>query len=711
MGAAASASGLHAEVLANRRAEAVLLGEISGNGARAQGGANTAGLDLNLPNIMEDPMLWLLFREWLGGVFGDRLMAFWTDVQEVRGARSPTKARFVSPSLLFLPQYELMGRSGADAKILTARAKYLFTTYIKSGGKIDIMIDQVERDGIKAALNYNPKSNAVKQRKTEVILMAFNAAKHKVFQKLRFDYLPEFLSGTNFEELAQAMRNRMIDESEGRESQIYDDGSNMLSSPYILRYFKRYLSWLPPTEEGIHHDQFVECLLEMRDYRRASAPTARADRLAYILSRYEVLAIPKLRWIQDDFDAKPGKFASPQENLLDDVFDDIIAQLGEQHMENFRSSMVFKELNNAWDELESHVGKSCAPCSPVYKVKGLASRADEAHAEVKMMQRTDGKNQSRLSSKHRKRQSVICTTSGDVISLGMLLDDPLGLSLFRKYNYERFQEENINFWIAVAAYRRDDLVAPQGCTQMQVCARDTTWEELRSKRAQMIFEEFVAEGSPQQVNISTSMRGSITERMQAGPAPRDLFDEAHAEVFKLMKLNLWNKFTETNMFSFFSEKFRQKEARQAIYKQTIQHSASFSRINELREMESDGEASNESDSEGDEAEEVVVVVTTKQQGEVQPPAADGETDPVGTSLPEDSPNILPSELDGKSEGGKGAGELVANMGPDAVVVEGTRGTEGGLLTQKIATDDPSARAAQQPVDNLAAVQAVSRPGG
>ncbi len=75
------------------------------------------------------------------------------------------------------------------------------------------------------------------------------------------------------------------------------------------------------------------------------------------------------------------------------------------------------------------------------------------------------------------------------------------------------QEENINFWIAVTAFHRDDLVAPQGCTKIVDIREDTTFEQLRLMRTQMISEEFINEGSPREVNISKSMRENVQQRI------------------------------------------------------------------------------------------------------------------------------------------------------------------------------------------------------
>ncbi len=39
--------------------------------------------DMNLPAVISDPLLWNIFREWLGGVFADKYLMCWTDIDIV----------------------------------------------------------------------------------------------------------------------------------------------------------------------------------------------------------------------------------------------------------------------------------------------------------------------------------------------------------------------------------------------------------------------------------------------------------------------------------------------------------------------------------------------------------------------------------------------------------------------------------------------------
>ncbi len=39
--------------------------------------------DMNLPAVMSDPLLWDIFREWLGGLSADKYLMCWTDIDLV----------------------------------------------------------------------------------------------------------------------------------------------------------------------------------------------------------------------------------------------------------------------------------------------------------------------------------------------------------------------------------------------------------------------------------------------------------------------------------------------------------------------------------------------------------------------------------------------------------------------------------------------------
>ena len=61
-----------------------------------------------------------------------------------------------------------------------------------------------------------------------------------------------------------------------------------------------------------------------------------------------------------------------------------------------------------------------------------------------------------------------------------------------------------------------------------------TRTEDRRIKGNVIYSTFIAQKSPEQVNIPATMRVAIEKRMEVGDYKHDLFEQARLEIFKLM---------------------------------------------------------------------------------------------------------------------------------------------------------------------------------
>ena len=115
------------------------------------------------------------------------------------------------------------------------------------------------------------------------------------------------------------------------------------------------------------------------------------------------------------------------------------------------------------------------------------------------------------------------------LSLGRLLDTETGMQEFEAQLQKEYSEENLEFWRAAKAYAElDDGAA-------------------RLKEAQRMHEEFILEGSMRQVNLPSTIASKATAGVEEASAsgeapPLDLFEQASAEVFKLMERDTYSRF-------------------------------------------------------------------------------------------------------------------------------------------------------------------------
>jgi hypothetical protein len=112
-----------------------------------------------------------------------------------------------------------------------------------------------------------------------------------------------------------------------------------------------------------------------------------------------------------------------------------------------------------------------------------------------------------------------------------LLGHSLGLQTFRNFMQQNFAEENVDFWNTVQAFKNFEA----------------TEEELRT-RALDIFELFCKEGAKHQVNLPHNIRFSIEKLLSDSIIPRNIFDDAMDEIYKLMVRDNYARFKQTSDF-------------------------------------------------------------------------------------------------------------------------------------------------------------------
>lgn len=125
---------------------------------------------------------------------------------------------------------------------------------------------------------------------------------------------------------------------------------------------------------------------------------------------------------------------------------------------------------------------------------------------------------------------------------------PLDLSALIKFASSRYLEENVVFLAAVCDYRRDadngelrvrKSAGKRASTSALIPLTEKVYaDDMLLLRAKTIVNRFILSGAPEQINISSSMRGSTLEDAQGVTTARNAFDAAAAEVRFLIEDNL-----------------------------------------------------------------------------------------------------------------------------------------------------------------------------
>jgi hypothetical protein len=103
-----------------------------------------------------------------------------------------------------------------------------------------------------------------------------------------------------------------------------------------------------------------------------------------------------------------------------------------------------------------------------------------------------------------------------------------GVALFRGFLKTEFSDENIEFWLACEDYK-------------------ALSKELKlNARAKQIYSEFVAIGSPREVNLEIQLRMATADNIKTPSV--DSFDRAQKRIQALMEKDSYPRFLESDLY-------------------------------------------------------------------------------------------------------------------------------------------------------------------
>lgn len=112
-----------------------------------------------------------------------------------------------------------------------------------------------------------------------------------------------------------------------------------------------------------------------------------------------------------------------------------------------------------------------------------------------------------------------------------LLRHKYGLALFRGFLKTEFSDENIEFWLECEDYKFINK------------------ELKREAKAKKIYSDFVAIGSPREVNLDIEIRAHTAEKI-LNPS-HDTFDRAQKRILALMEKDSYPRFLESDLYKNF----------------------------------------------------------------------------------------------------------------------------------------------------------------
>lgn len=147
---------------------------------------------------------------------------------------------------------------------------------------------------------------------------------------------------------------------------------------------------------------------------------------------------------------------------------------------------------------------------------------------------------------------------GKEISLPVLLKHPEGRQCFFKHCKKEFSEESVEF---IKEVRRLETLQDRSLARDVIKALgleegffSKTKERLLRDKALQIFGEYIKEGSPNMINISSERRTELTAKIEKGIIEYDMFDIAKTDILNLVEQDTFVRFKDTKEFQAFLDK-------------------------------------------------------------------------------------------------------------------------------------------------------------
>ncbi|XP_028666848.1 regulator of G-protein signaling 2-like isoform X1 [Erpetoichthys calabaricus] len=122
-------------------------------------------------------------------------------------------------------------------------------------------------------------------------------------------------------------------------------------------------------------------------------------------------------------------------------------------------------------------------------------------------------------------------------SFESLIQNKFGQAMFRAFLKSEYSEENIDFWLACEEFKQ---------------LKSTT---KRVRKARVIYEKFVYEEAPKQINLEFMTREGIKQTLFNPPA--SCFTAAQKRVYSLMENNAYPRFLQSAAFEELSHRAQQ----------------------------------------------------------------------------------------------------------------------------------------------------------
>jgi len=452
--------------------------------------------DASLDSILTDPVTDRAFHTFLMNEFSEEKLNFWRDCN----------------NFCVVPP---------DQRLRIACS--IWDRYLCYDSQMKVSIDSSTLLEIASAIDKAKSDNSILKKQL------FFFSQEKIFQQLKFEYMPRFLLSKYFDRLQEAKHKAkvtfdQIEEIPSTMQEIRESVDNEADKNYrtkfkkevllnasMVQYFESYMNFC-------HAQNLVDFWLEVYDFQTHPNRDYQKQRFHIIMKRYvqdnaervvslqHSLQIPlptalKNNLVEADHAVRiacPVQFSNSFQEAQDFVFERMLSEF----YQGFLGSSYYPRSNEAWQSAgEQHHLKSIAALETFSEQRHLAETKD-------------------------KFQKITTMTSFDDA-----IRKPAVLRVFRNYARSTFCDENIRFYFDV-----DKLQKHDGLT-------DTDTEQ----RLDELIATYIADSAPLLVNLDSLTHERILNATTI-EGKSAAIDIAKHEIHHLIDTDSFKRFLKSGLF-------------------------------------------------------------------------------------------------------------------------------------------------------------------
>jgi len=450
--------------------------------------------DASLDSILTDPVTDRAFHNFLMNEFSEEKLNFWRDCN----------------NFCVVPPNERL-----------RIACSIWDRYLSHDSQMKVTIDSSTLKEIAAAIDKAKSDNTVLKKQL------FYFSQEKIFQELKFEYMPRFLLSKYFDKLQSAKHKVTFDQIEEInssetliDSDVAEETQNnermkfkreVLMNAAMVQYFESYMNFR-------HAQNLVDFWLEVNDFQTHNDRDYQKQRFRVIMERYvqdnpeRVVSVQHSLQIPLPLAMKRGleelghdvRISCPIEfsNVFKEAQECVYEKMLTEFYPGFLTSSYYPRNNDQW----SSAGKE-------HHIKSI--EALETFSEQRHLAETKDKFQ-RLTT---------------MVSFDDAIKKPAVLRVFRNYTRATFCDENLRFYFDVDKFQKHE-----GLTDAD-----------KENRIDELIETYIVDSAPLLVNLDSETHEMLINAVNLEEKTAAI-DHAKIEIHHLIDADSFKRFLNSNLF-------------------------------------------------------------------------------------------------------------------------------------------------------------------